>query len=142
MGKVNDLPDQVNGNGVRANHHEEESPLLQSEDIDDRVEQGQQQEAPAAGPEDERASPDILDDRELKSLRYLGIRSPGLAQYLAQRTTAPEIAQAKADAAGNDQPHQLEPLRALRAQPFARQNAEQGRADGGNGRQETLVIAV
>src|SRR5260370_26634707 len=107
MGKVNDLPDQVNGNGVRANHHEEESPLLQSEDIDDRVEQGQQQEAPAAGPEDERASPDILDDQELKSLGYWGIRSQGLAQYLAHGTPAPDITPAKAAAAGNHQPHHL-----------------------------------
>src|SRR5262249_16151165 len=119
MLKVDDLPRHVNRDGVYADHDKEERPRLPAKDVDNRVKKRQKQQAPAARPENERTRPDILYNRELESNGNL-------------RT--PHIAKTKADPAAQNQPEQFEPFRALAAQPFARQDAEQCGADSRNGR--------
>src|SRR5437660_1471878 len=76
---------QIDCDGVHADDNKKERPPAEADHVDNRIEQRQEQQAPATGPEHEGAGPDILDDGKLQPARAL---------------CAPEIAEPQADAAG------------------------------------------
>src|ERR1043166_870531 len=63
----NNIRGYVGDDGVHAEHDEEEGPAPVALYIDHVIEQGQQQETPAARPQHHGAGPDVLDDREFKT---------------------------------------------------------------------------
>ena len=63
--KIDDfILNQINGNRVQSDNHEEERPLFEAPCIDDEVKHAQQDEAPATGIQCKRAGPQFLDDRK------------------------------------------------------------------------------
>ena len=64
LAEVDDLLADVDRDGVGADDDEEEGPAAELQDVDRRIEEGQQQQAQPSGEQDVRAGPDIFDDRE------------------------------------------------------------------------------
>src|SRR5437016_3942124 len=60
---VEQMRDAISGDGVHADDHQGKRPVLEAENVDDRIECSQQQTAPAAAVERPTRCPDALHDR-------------------------------------------------------------------------------
>ena len=118
--KFEEMPDQVNGDGVDADDGEEKGPAPVAPHVNDPVEERQQEQAPAAREEYEGAGPNVLDDGEIET------PDDGHPQACDTRER-----KAQGFAVG----------RTVRAQPVSGQDARERRADGGKGGEDSFIVA-
>ena len=112
---------EVEGDGIGADPQKGGEAATPAEDIDDAVKEAEEDGAPTGGDEDEAGGPEFLDDGEA------GMPGPAEGEH---------------EEACSDQSNYFARRGCRACEPFAREQAEKGGGDGGEGAEEAFGIVV
>lgn len=117
--EVDDFLEEVNGDGVDTDDFPDEAEPILFEEVDETVEEGEEEEAPTGGPQDEGAGPEVFDDGEE------GVE---------------ESAQEEGEESGGDEADPFDGGFLGRDEPIAGEGSEEDRHDGGPGGEPAFVV--